>query len=62
MEVNSARIFTHFVVFLVFGETPASLSKKNCSSVTGTKREAILFLSRGEQCKDIGSLATNETA
>jgi hypothetical protein len=32
----------------LFGKTTASFSTKIRSSVTGTKREAILFLSGGE--------------
>jgi hypothetical protein len=32
----------------LFGKTTASFSTKICSSVTGTKRKAILFLSGGE--------------
>jgi hypothetical protein len=38
----------HFVAFFVFGENTASYSTKICSSVTGTKREAMLFLSGDE--------------
>jgi hypothetical protein len=39
----------NYVAFFVFDGTAASFfSKKNCSSITGTKREGILVWSGGE--------------